>query len=78
MDVGTLRLPFRGWYVMSDGEDMELKGAQPDFVIWPQPGDQPKGVDAQLAKAIEVLRDDVQAWKKQPHPELKKASGRKP
>lgn len=78
MDVGTLRLPFRGWYVMSDGEDMELKGAQPDFVIWPQPGDQPKGVDAQLAKAIEVLRDDVQAWKKQPHPELKKASGRQP
>jgi tricorn protease len=78
MDVGTLRLPFRGWHVVNDGEDMELKGAQPDFVIWPQPGDLPKGVDTQLAKAVEVLREDVAAWQKRPQAQLKKASERQP
>jgi tricorn protease len=78
MDVGTLRLPSRGWYGVSTGEDMELNGAQPDFVIWPQPGDLPKGVDAQLAKAIEVLQADVAAWKAQSRPTLKKASERQP
>jgi tricorn protease len=77
MDVGVLRLPFRGWFVMNDGEDMELNGARPDYILWPQPGDQPKGIDVQLAKAIEVLQTDVTAWRKQPAPKLEKASERK-
>jgi tricorn protease len=77
MDVGMLRLPSRGWYGIESGEDMELNGAQPDFTIWPQPGDMPKGVDAQLAKAIEVLKEDVTAWKQRPAPKLNKASERK-
>jgi tricorn protease len=77
MDVGTLRLPFRGWYGTASGEDMELNGAQPDFIIWPQPGDMPKGIDAQLTKAVEVLKADVAAWKQQPTPRLNKASERK-
>ncbi len=36
MDIGTLRMPFRGWFKSDDGEDMELNGAQPDIVIWPR------------------------------------------
>lgn len=75
MDVGSLRLPFRGWYVLSSGQDMELMGAMPDHVVWPRPGDK---TDRQLDKAVEVLKADVQAWKKRPLPALIKASERKP
>lgn len=56
---GKLRLPIRGWYCLNDGADMELNGAKPDYVIWPFPGDLPKGKDRQLEKAIEVLLEEV-------------------
>lgn len=75
-DLGFLRMPFRGWYLLNDGEDMELNGAVPDFVIWPQPGDEVAGKDAQLEKALAVLEEDVAAWKARPMPKLKKASER--
>ena len=78
MDVGTLRVPFRGWYVPGTGQDMELNGAQPDHVLWPQPGDFARGLDVQLQKAIAVLQADVTAWKQRPQPTLRKASARKP
>lgn len=78
MEVGTLRLPFRGWYSAADGQDMELNGAQPDHIIWPQPGEMGGGLDRQLQKAIEVLQTDVKAWKKRTPPTLRKASERKP
>jgi tricorn protease len=74
MDVGTLRLPTRGWYTVNDGEDMELHGAVPDHIVWPQPGDTQ---DMQVAKAVEVLLADVKSWKARPQPPLKKASERK-
>lgn len=76
MDVGFLRMPFRGWYLVDSGEDMELHGAVPDVIVWPQPGDAAKGKDAQIEKAVEVLADDVKAWKARPQPKLKKASER--
>ncbi|MCP4592229.1 MAG: peptidase S41, partial [bacterium] len=76
MDVGFLRLPFRGWYILPTGEDMELNGAVPDFVLWPQPGEMPAGKDIQLEKAIEVLLDDVTQWNARPQPPLRKASER--
>jgi len=77
MDVGFLRMPFRGWYTINDGEDMERHGAVPDFIVWPQPGDVAKGKDAQIEKAVEVLSADVKAWMDRPQPKLKKASERK-
>lgn len=73
MDVGFLRLPFRGWYLATNGEDLELNGAVPDVVIWPQPGD---AVDRQLAKAVELLAEDVKAHEARPLPTPRKASGR--
>lgn len=76
MDVGTLRLPFRGWYGINDGADMELNGAKPDYIVWPKPGESAKGIDAQLDKAVEVLKQDVTAWKKRPQPKLIKATER--
>ena len=76
MDVGNIRLPFRGWFVLPTGEDMELNGAVPDFIIWNQPGEMPQGKDGQLDKAIELLLADVETWKARPRPRLSKASER--
>ena len=61
MDIGFLRMPFRGWYLVNDGEDMELHGAEPDHTLWPEPTEMPAGKDKQLGKAVEVLLKDVEA-----------------
>jgi tricorn protease len=76
MDVGVLRVPYRGWFLIDSGEDMELNGAVPDHIIWPKPGQMPRGEDIQLRKAIEVLQTEVRAWKQRPRPTLRKASER--
>ena len=76
MDVGTLRMPTRGWHLVGSGEDMELNGAVPDFVLWPEPGQLPAGKDTQLEKAVAVLLEDVKAWKETPRPPLRKATER--
>ena len=59
-DVGTMRMPFRGWFLLGSGEDMEMHGAVPDHIVWPQPGELPRGVDRQLEKAVQVLLSDVE------------------
>jgi len=76
MDVGFLRLPTRGWYQIDTGEDMELNGAVPHFVVWPTPGDTAAGKDEQISKAVEVLLNDVKEAAKKPSPKLKKATER--
>ena len=76
MDVGMVRLPFRGWFVKDTGEDMELNGAVPDVIIWPMPNEIPNGVDHQLTKAIEVLQEEITEWKAEPLPKLRKATER--
>ena len=77
MDLGLLRMPFRGWYVLGSGEDMELNGAVPHQIVWPKPGEMPAGIDKQLDRAIKTLNQDVRRWKKAARPELKNASDRK-
>lgn len=76
MDLGSLRTPYRGWFLLGDGQDMELNGATPDHIVWPQPGELPAGKDPQLATAVQVLLKDVEEWKKRPLPKLIKASQR--
>ena len=76
MDVGRIRVPFRGWYVKSTGEDMELNGAVPNFIVWPRPTEIPNGKDRQLMKAVKVLQEEIATWKKQEQPKLIKASDR--
>jgi tricorn protease len=78
MDVGTLRTPFRGWYLRDNGEDMEMNGAVPDHIVWPQPGLGAQGRDAQLEKAVEVLAQDVAVANSRPAPKLRKATERPP
>lgn len=77
LDLGTIRLPDRGWYGLNDGEDMELNGVVPDHVIWPQPGDIAAGKDAQLEKAVQVLQAEVKADKATKRPTPLPASQRK-
>ena len=76
MDIGTLRTPFRGWFLLDDGEDMELNGAVPDYIIWPEPGELPAGIDRQLEKAVEVLGEEVEEYLATPRPKLRRASER--
>ena len=63
LDLGTLRLPHRGWF-LPDGTDMELHGTQPDEVVWNAPADLAAGEDRQLDAAIRVLKEEVEAAKK--------------
>lgn len=74
-NVATLRMPSRGWYLL-DGTDMEMNGCVPDAVIWPKPGERSAADDKQLARAIELLKEEVAEKEKIPHPTLKKASER--
>lgn len=77
MDMGFLRKPFRGWYLIQDGQDMELNGCVPHHVLWPAPGAMPKADDQQLAKAIEVLGASVEQFAKNPLPAAINNSQRK-
>ncbi|MCA8984421.1 MAG: PD40 domain-containing protein [Planctomycetaceae bacterium] len=76
MDIGVLRYPFRGWYSQWTGEDMELSGAVPDVIIWPEPGQLPAGRDVQLEKAIEILAQEVELEQQKPPVKLRKATER--
>jgi tricorn protease len=75
MGAATLRLPFRGWF-LPDGNDMERHGCVPDVEVWPVPGERAAGVDRQLDRAIEVLAEDVKAWKARPAAARRYASER--
>ena len=70
------RIPFRGWFLAASGEDMELNGCEPDVTIWPEPAAIPAGDDRQLARAVDLLREDVAAYKARPRPGLKWKSQR--
>jgi Tol biopolymer transport system component/C-terminal processing protease CtpA/Prc len=74
MDVGFLRVPFRGWFLLNSGLDMELNGAEPHVTIWPKPGELPRGVDRQLNKAVQLLKVDVKKWKQRSQPTLRSAA----
>ena len=76
MDIGYLRMPFRGWYLLNDGQDMELSGAVPHHVVWPAPGDLPAGDDPQLKRAIKALNKDVKKYRNREQPKLINSSER--
>lgn len=76
LDLGTLRVPDRGWFSIVDGEDMERHGVVPDYYLWPVPGELSAGRDAQLEKAVEVLVREVAAERRRPRPPVTHASRR--
>ncbi len=62
IDGSILRIPRVGVYTTT-GVNMEKEGVTPDVVVEEHPDQLAKGIDAQLTKAVEVLRNDVVAWK---------------
>lgn len=77
-DVGVLRAPFRGWFSIETGKDMELNGAIPDIVVWPKPGEIPLGIDHQLEQAVKTLQEEVAKVPPAPKPKYATEEGRKP
>lgn len=63
-DGSMVRMPTRGWYLVSTGEDMELNGCLPDIALW----NPPQGPDRQLEKAVEALREGVAKEAARPRP----------
>lgn len=64
LDGSSVRMPTRGWYLVTTGEDMELNGCEPHIALWNDPTwNSPGGTDTQLTKAVEALTEDVAAEK---------------
>ena len=76
LDVGTLRVPDRGWFSIVDGADMELHGVVPDIYVWPKPGDMPAGKDVQLERAVDAMQLAIAEEASRPKPPLLRASER--
>ena len=62
LDLGSFRDARYGWFIL-DGTDMEHNGAKPDFEVEDLPAEIVAGVDSQLDKAIQVLDEEVEAWR---------------
>ncbi len=57
---GTLvRMPGRGWYVLPNGEDMEVQGAIPDIIVPITPADEASDARPQLDAAIEATLEQL-------------------
>jgi tricorn protease len=63
IDGSTFRTPRTGVFSVK-GVNMEKEGVAPDVLVEALPEDLARGTDAQIAKAVEVIREDVAAWKK--------------
>jgi tricorn protease len=63
IDGSQFRTPRIGVYTMK-GTNMEKEGVAPDYLVDWTPDQAAKGQDPQLAKAVEVVQQDVIAWKK--------------
>lgn len=67
LDLAEMAIPDRGWWTM-EGIDMDLQGAIPDVIIWPQPTEIPEGIDKHLEKAVELLQEEIKVYKKETTP----------
>ncbi len=67
LDLGGFRNAKYGWFLL-DGTDFEHNGAIPDYEVDDLPNDVVKGIDRQLDKAIEVLNEEVEIWRKENPP----------
>ncbi len=65
LDVGTIRVPYRGWFRLKDGADMDKQPCIPDVIVHNAPGDVPSGHDPQLIRAIKELLKDIEAEEKE-------------
>jgi tricorn protease len=73
IDGSRFYVPRTGVYTLK-GVDMEKEGVTPDVVVVPNPDQCARGQDPQLDKAVEVLQQSVEVWKKD-HPKLALQTG---
>ena len=59
IDGSSIRVPFRGWYTIPGGLDMDLNGAIPDLLVPSTPEAEENHWDFQLDMAIEQLLEDL-------------------
>jgi tricorn protease len=59
IDGSFVRLPFRGWFVLATGENMENGPAVPDIVVEDPPKARANGEDPQLKAAVDALLDQI-------------------
>jgi tricorn protease len=67
IDGSKFRTPRIGVHTIK-GVNMEREGVVPDVVVEPSPDALARGRDMQLEKGVEVLTQDVAAWKKSRRP----------
>jgi tricorn protease len=77
IDGSTFRTPRIGVHTVK-GINMEKEGVMPDVLIEPHPDQLSRGIDVQLDRAVEVLTQDVNAWKKTRPPSAGPTSGMNP
>jgi len=77
IDGSVFRIPRTGVFTMK-GVNMEKEGVIPDVAVDVHPDQLAKGIDAHLDKAVEVLQQDVVAWKQAHMPLAAKAEPAKP
>jgi tricorn protease len=70
-EVGKLQIPFRGWFDVKTGRDLELNGAVPDVLVPLLPTDEAQGNDPQLKAAIQALVEEVKSLPKPVEPRMK-------
>ncbi len=63
IDGSLFRTPRIGVHTVK-GVNMEKEGVQPDVLVEPHPDDLARGIDRQLERAVDVLLQDVNQWKK--------------
>src|SRR5262249_25657225 len=63
IDGSMFRIPRIGVYTIKN-VNMEKEGVSPDVPVEQHPDQLAKGVDPQLDKAVEVVQQEVLAWKK--------------
>ena len=59
LDGSFVRIPFRGWYVKNDDQNMENGPAVPDVIVDNEPGEKAQDKDTQLKSAVDVLLMDM-------------------
>jgi tricorn protease len=77
IDGSMFRVPRTGVFT-AKGINMEREGVVPDVIIEPHPDQIARGIDVQLDKAVEVVQQDVVAWKKAHAPVVTKTADGKP
>lgn len=60
IDGTRVRMPFRGWYTLPDGVDMENHGAVPDVEVPLGPADEQQGLRPQLDAAIKATLEQIE------------------